>query len=97
MENKLSIKERNEILLQFIDIAEAHKAMYKGCPNDIGITLESLTAAGIDMEVVVWLRKNHYISVKPNAPIWIAWENKYYPDRTIANLKKWLKKYEENK
>lgn len=96
MENKLSIKERNEQLMKFIEIAEAQRRMYKGCSKDVGITLESLTAAGIDMEVVVWLRKNHYISVKPNAPIWIAWENKYYPDRTIENLKKWLNTYKEN-
>ena len=92
MENKLSIKERNEQLMKFINIVETHKAMYKGCPNDIGITLESLTAAGIDMEVIVWLRKNHYISVQPNRPIWIAWENKYYPKNTIAVLKYFLNK-----
>ena len=92
MENKLSNKERNEQLMKFIEIAEAQRRMYKGCSKDVGITLESLTAAGIDMDVVVWLRKNHYISVKPNTPIWIAWENKYYPDRTIANLKYFLNK-----
>ena len=92
MENKLSIKERNEQLQKFIDIAEAQRRMYKGCSKDIGITLESLTAVGIDMSVIIWLRKNHYISVKPNAPIWIAWENKYYPKNTIAVLKYFLNK-----
>lgn len=92
MEHKLTIKERNEQLLKFINLAEAHKRLYKGCSNDIAITLENLIASGIDMEIVVWLRKNHYISVKPNAPIWIAWENKYYPNRTIANLKYFLNK-----
>lgn len=96
MENKLSIKERNEQLLKFINIVETHKSLYKGCSDDIAITLENLIASGIDMEIVVWLRKNHYISVKPNTPIWIAWENKYYPDRTIENLKKWLNIYKEN-
>lgn len=92
MENKLSIKERNEQLLKFIDIAEAQRRMYKGCSENVGLTLESLTAAGIDMEVIVWLRKNHYISVQPNRPIWIAWENKYYPKNTIAVLKYFLNK-----
>lgn len=92
MENKLTIKERNNQLQKFIEIVEAQKNMYKGCPKDIGITLESLTAAGIDMEVIAWLRVNHYISVKPNAPIWVAWENKYYPKNTIAVLKYFLNK-----
>ena len=92
MENK----ERNEQLQKFVDYVEVQRIMYRGCSKDIAITLESLTAAGIDMEVIVWLRKNHYISVKPNTPIWIAWENKYYPDRTIANLKKCLNTHKEN-
>lgn len=95
MENKF--KERNKQLSQFINLVEAQKNLYKGCPKDIAITLDSLTTAGIDLDTIVWLRTNHYISVKPNAPIWIAWENKYYPKSTIGNLKKWLKKYEENK
>ena len=92
MENKLSIKERNEQLQKFIDIAEAQRRMYKGCSENVGLTLDSIIQVGIDMEIVVWLRKNHYISVKPNTPIWIAWENKYYPDRTIENLKYFLNK-----
>lgn len=97
MENKLSIKERNDQLLKFINIAEAQRRMYKGCPENVGLTLDSIIQAGIDMEVVIWLRKNHYISVKPNAPVWIAWENKYYPKNTISNLQKWLNIYKENK
>ena len=93
----MTIKERNEQLLKFINIVEAQRRMYKGCSKDVGITLESLTAAGIDMEVVVWLRKNHYISVQPNRPIWVSWENKYYPKNTIAILKKWLYTHKENR
>ena len=93
MENKLSIKERNEQLMKFIDIAEAQRRMYKGCPSDIGLTLESVIAAGVDMEVITWLSINHYISVQKDKPIWIAWDNKFYPKSTIANLKKWLKVY----
>lgn len=96
MENKLSIKERNKQLQVFIYFVESQKNMYKGCPNDIAISLEELIAVGIDMETIAWLRVNHYISVKPDKPIWIAWENKYYPKSTIANLKKWLKVYWEN-
>ena len=92
----MTIKSRNEQLLKFINLAEAQRRMYKGCSKNVGLTLDSIIQVGIDMEIVVWLRKNHYISVKPNAPIWIAWENKYYPDRTIENLKKWLKVYWEN-
>lgn len=93
MENKLSIKERNEQLLKFIDIAEAQRRMYKGCPSDIGLTLESVIAAGIDMEVVTWLSINHYIAVHKDKPIWIAFDyNKYHSKSTLANLKYFLNK-----
>ena len=92
MENKLSIKERNEQLQKFINLAEAQRSMYKGCPSDIGLTLESVIAAGIDMEVVTWLSINHYISVKPNRPIWVAFTNKYHPKNTISNLQYFLNK-----
>lgn len=98
MENKLSIKERNEQLQHFVDFVETQRNMYKGCPADISITLDNLVSIGLDMDTIVWLRKNHYISVKPDKPIWIAWENKFYSDKTISNLKKWLKVYwEKNK
>ena len=92
MEHKLSIQERNEQLQKFVSYVETQKNLYKGCPKDIAITLDNLVAIGIDMEVVVWLRKNHYISVQPNKPIWIAWENKYYPKNTITVLKYFLNK-----
>lgn len=92
MENKLSIKERNEQLQKFVDYVETQRNLYKGCPSDISITLDNLISIGLDMDTVVWLRKNHYISVQPNRPIWIAWENKYYPKNTIAVLKYFLNK-----
>ena len=93
MENKLSIKERNEQLQHFVDYVETQRNLYKGCPKDIAITLDNLVSIGMDMDTIVWLRKNHYISVQKGKPIWIAWDNKFYPKSTIANLKKWLKVY----
>ena len=91
----MNIKSRNEQLQHFVDYVETQRNLYKGHPLDIAITLDNLVSIGLDMDTIVWLRKNHYISVKPNAPIWIAWENKYYPNRTIENLKKWLKSAKE--
>jgi hypothetical protein len=93
MENKLSIKERNEQLQKFINLAEAQRSMYKGCPSDIGLTLESVIAAGIDMEIITWLSVNKYIAVHPNKPIWIAYDyNKYHSKSTLANLQYFLNK-----
>lgn len=93
MENKLSIKERNEQLQMFINLANAQRAQYKGCPSDIGLTLESVIAAGIDMEVITWLSINHYIAVHKNKPIWIAYDyNKYHSKSTLANLQYFLNK-----
>lgn len=93
----MTVKERNEQLQQFIDLANTQRALYKGCPKNVGITLDSVIQASISMETIAWLSHNHYIAVHKDKPIWVAWENKYYPDRTISNLQKWLKKYEENK
>ena len=92
----MTIKERNEQLQKFVDYVETQKSLYKGCSDDIAITLDNLVSIGLDMDTIVWLRKNHYISVKPTAPIWIAWSNKFYPKNTIDSLKKWLKVYWEN-
>lgn len=92
----MTIRERNEQLQKFVDYVEVQRNLYKGCPNDIAITLDNLISIGLDMETIAWLRVNHYISVKPGKPIWIAWNNKYYPKSTIANLKNWLKVYWEN-
>lgn len=92
----MNTKERNEKLQKFVDYVEVQRNLYKGCPADISITLDNLVSIGLDMDTVVWLRKNHYISVQKDKPIWIAWSNKFYPKSTIANLKKWLKFYWEN-
>jgi len=93
----MTIKERNEQLQRFVDYVETQRNMYKGCPADIAITLDNLVSIGLDMDTIVWLRKNHYISVQENKPVWIAWSNKFYPDRTISNLHKWLNNIKENK
>lgn len=92
----MTIKERNEQLQKFVDYVEAQRNLYKGNSLDIAITLDNLVSIGLDLDTIVWLRKNHYISVQKDKPIWIAWNNKFYPKNTIANLKKWLKVYCEN-
>ena len=92
----MNIKSRNEQLQHFVDYVETQRNLYKGHPLDIAITLDNLVSIGLDMDTIVWLRKNHYISVQKDKPIWIAWNNKFYPKSTIANLKKWLKVYCEN-
>ena len=55
-----------------------------------GLTKEKLRNAGISDEVINFLKREHYISDKrPDGILWIAsTANKYYPDRTIKNLKR---------
>ena len=89
----MTTRERNEQLQLFINLANAQRNMYKGCPQDIGLTLESVIAAGVDMEVITWLSINHYIAVHKNKPIWIAYDyNKYHSKSTLANLQYFLNK-----
>lgn len=55
-----------------------------------GLTKERLRNAGISDEVINFLKREHYISDKrADGILWIASTvNKYYPSRTIKNLKK---------
>lgn len=55
-----------------------------------GLTKERLRNAGISDEVINFLKREHYISDKrADGILWIAsTANKYYPNRTIKNLKK---------
>lgn len=55
-----------------------------------GLTKERLRNAGISDEVINFLKREHYISDKrADGILWIAsTANKYYPNRTIKNLKR---------
>lgn len=55
-----------------------------------GLTKERLRNAGISDEVINFLKREHYISDKsPDGILWVSsTANKYYPNRTIKNLKR---------
>lgn len=62
-----------------------------------GLHYEECIKAGISEKVMGWLIVNHYIN-KPRSGqcLWIAWSNAYYPEKTIANLEKFIAKFKES-
>lgn len=78
-----------QMIYNFCIMAEVNKiAAWKY--GEEGLTKESLRNAGISDEVINFLKREHYISDKrADGILWIAsTANKYYPNRTIKNLKK---------
>ena len=51
----------------------------------------------VDGETIDYLIKNHYASQRPNKSLWIAFENKYHPEKTISNLVRAIELAEEKK
>lgn len=90
---KMTKPVSKEELQAFINLANAQRALYKGCPEDIGLDLDKVVQSGISMETIAWLSHNHYIAVHKDKPIWIAYDyNKYHSRSTLANLQYFLNK-----
>lgn len=95
-ENKTMIRNLNEeeiekvqMIYDFCIMAEINKvAAWKY--GEEGLTKERLKNAGITDEVISFLKREHYISDKsPDGILWIAsTANKFYPTKTIKNLKR---------
>lgn len=79
-----------------IFIQMAKYARTSGAFGGFGITYEDLRKKGVSEEIFVWLVQNHYTN-KPQKgkALWIANTNKFYPNQTIDNLEKSIKKFEE--
>ena len=78
-----------QMIYNFCIMAEVNKVEAWKYGED-GLTKERLRNAGISDEVINFLKREHYISDKrADGILWIAsTANKYYPSRTIKNLKK---------
>lgn len=77
-------------------IQMAKYARTNGAFGGPGIFKEDLTKKGISEEIFQWLIKEHYISYHPGKALWISTTNKFYPEKTIANLEKSIKEFEQN-
>ena len=81
--------EKIQMIYNFCIMAEVNKVEAWKYGEE-GLTKERLRNAGITDEVISFLKREHYISDKsPDGILWIAsTTNKYYPTRTIKNLKR---------
>lgn len=95
-ENKTMIKNLNEeqiekvqMIYDFCIMAEINK-IEAWKYGEEGLTKERLRNAGISDEVINFLKREHYISDRrADGILWIAsTSNKYYPTKTIKNLKR---------
>lgn len=78
-----------QMIYDFCIMAEVNKAAAWKYGEE-GLTKEKLRNAGISDEVINFLKREHYISDKrPDGILWVSsTTNKYYPSRTIKNLKR---------
>ena len=77
-------------------IQMAKYARTNGAFGGPGIFKEDLTKKGISEEIFDWLVKEHYIAYHPGKALWISTTNKLYPEKTISNLEKSIKEFEQN-
>jgi hypothetical protein len=89
MNNDMKQVTKMQQILDFCEMADLNKvAGWKYGAE--GLTKTDLRNAGISDEVILWLKKEHYISDRSKDGIlWIASTcNKYHPTQTIKNLRK---------
>jgi SOS response regulatory protein OraA/RecX len=81
--------EKVQMIYNFCIMAEINKVEAWKYGEE-GLTKERLRNAGISDEVINFLKREHYISDRrTDGILWIAsTANKYYPNRTIKNLKR---------
>ena len=66
-------------------IAEIRKEINKGKTK--GRTYNDFIKAGVDTKTMSILKAGKFITWHDKTePVWISWENNFYPDRTIENL-----------
>ena len=88
-----SYEEINEEQVQkfFSVIAEIRKEINEGKTK--GRTYNDFIKAGVATKTMSILKAGKYITWHNKSdPIWVSWENNFYPDRTIENLHWELKK-----
>jgi hypothetical protein len=78
--------EENQAKLFMTVINEIIKEMQLGVYE--GKTLKDFKKYGVTGRTLQILKKEHYITWHSETePVWISWNNMYYPDNTILNLK----------
>ena len=66
-------------------VAEIRKEINEGKTK--GRTYNEFIKAGVTSKTMSILKAGKYITWHSRTePIWISWENEFYPDRTIENL-----------
>ena len=86
---KIDLKELNE----FIRIADLARKAY--CGSKGTTNRKWYEKQGISKETIDWLIAHHYASQKPGKSLWIAFENRYHPEKTIGNLSRALELAEQ--
>ena len=77
--------EENQVQLFFEVIAAIRKEIKKGTTK--GRTYNDFIKAGVATKTMSILKAGKYITWHNKSdPVWISWENNFYPDRTIENL-----------
>ena len=78
--------EENQVQLFFEVIASIRKEINEGKTK--GRTYNDFKKAGVTSKTLSILKAGKFITWhnKNKEPVWISWENNFYPDRTIDNL-----------
>lgn len=80
----LEIEEEQAILF-FEVIAAIRKEINEGTTK--GRTYNDFIKAGVDTKTMSILKAGHFLTWhNKKDPVWISWENNFYPDKTIENL-----------
>ena len=84
MDSYLEINE--EQAQKFFEIiAEIRKEINEGKTK--GITYNDFIKAGVDTKTMFILKAGKFITWHNKAePVWISWENEFYPEKTVENL-----------
>ena len=84
-----------ENLKLFVKLADSARKHYMGSTGKTDRTWYE--THGVEPETIDYLIRNHYASQRPKKSLWIAFENIYHPEKTIANLVRAIELAEEKK
>ena len=77
--------EENQVQLFFEVIAAIRKEINEGKTK--GRTYNDFIKAGVTSKTMSILKSGKFITWhNKKEPVWISWENEFYPERTIENL-----------
>ena len=77
--------DENQVQLFFEVIASIRKEINEGKTK--GRTYNDFIQKGVASKTLSILKSGKYITWhNKTEPVWISWENNFYPDRTIDNL-----------